>query len=51
IALDLLPIQVSAVPCKCAFSSGKETDTLCCSNLSSQMMEVLQVLKHNYHSD
>ncbi|KAJ3911829.1 ribonuclease H-like domain-containing protein [Lentinula edodes] len=41
----------SAVPCERAFSSGKETNTLRRSRLSSEMMEVLQFLKHVYHSD
>ncbi|KAJ3807163.1 hypothetical protein F5876DRAFT_20514, partial [Lentinula aff. lateritia] len=51
VALDVLPVQCSVAPCKYAFSSSKETNSLCCFHLSSYMMEVLQVLKHIYHSD
>ncbi|KAJ3891234.1 hypothetical protein GG344DRAFT_47805, partial [Lentinula edodes] len=37
--------------CTSHYISGKETDSLRRSHLSSHMMEVLQVLKHIYHSD
>ncbi|KAK0243518.1 hypothetical protein EDD85DRAFT_756493, partial [Armillaria nabsnona] len=44
-ALDILPIQGTAVPSECVFSSGKETDTLQGNNLGVQAMEALQMLK------
>lgn len=34
VALDILPVQASSVPCKRVFSSIKETDTLWQSHLS-----------------
>lgn len=46
IALDVLPVQASSVPCERVFSSSKETDTLRRSNLSTSLMEVLQMLKY-----
>ena len=48
IALDILPAQASAVPCERVFSSSKETDTLQRANLSPDVMERLQILKHLY---
>ncbi|KIK79321.1 hypothetical protein PAXRUDRAFT_161578, partial [Paxillus rubicundulus Ve08.2h10] len=51
IALDMLPAQASAVPCEQVFSSGKDTDTEQCSNLSPDMMEILQILKYQFHND
>ncbi|KAJ3832357.1 hypothetical protein F5878DRAFT_520679, partial [Lentinula raphanica] len=50
-ALDVLPVQASAVPCEHAFSSSKETDTARRSRLSPVLMEVLQILKSIYRSD
>ncbi len=50
-ALDILPVQASAVPCERAFSSSKETCVLRRSLLSSGMLEVLQVLKHLYKGE
>lgn len=51
VALDILPIQASAVPCERVFSSSKETDTLRRANLSPKMMEVLQMLKYFLRRD
>ncbi|KIK91064.1 hypothetical protein PAXRUDRAFT_150377, partial [Paxillus rubicundulus Ve08.2h10] len=57
IALNVLPAQASAVPCKHVFSSGKETDTDQQSNLSPetmlllQHMERLQILKYLFRND
>ncbi|KAF5378856.1 hypothetical protein D9615_006941 [Tricholomella constricta] len=51
IALDVLPVQVSAVPCERVFSSSKETDALRRSNLSPEMMEILQILKYLIRCD
>ena len=48
VALDIMPAQASAVPCECVFSSSKETDTLRRTNLSPDLMERLQILKHLY---
>lgn len=45
LAMDVLPIQGSAVPCEQVFSSVKETITMCRNRMSHQMMEVLQMLK------
>ena len=49
-AMDVLPMQVSSVPCERVFSSSKETDTLHRSQLSPETMEMFQVLKFQYHS-
>jgi hypothetical protein len=45
IALDYLPIQASAVPCKHIFSSSAETDTKRHNRLHLVLMEALQMLK------
>lgn len=50
IALDVLPIQASAVPCECVFSSSKETDSARRTNMASLKMEELQILKFDYRS-
>jgi len=51
VALDVLPVQASAVPCERVFSSSKETCVLRRSLLSAGMLEVLQVLKHLYKGE
>ncbi|KAJ6631139.1 hypothetical protein B0H10DRAFT_1773392, partial [Mycena sp. CBHHK59/15] len=51
VALDVLPVQASAIPCEHIFSSSKETDTLCCGSLSPRMIEMLQILKFIYRQD
>ncbi|KZT18614.1 hypothetical protein NEOLEDRAFT_1021773, partial [Neolentinus lepideus HHB14362 ss-1] len=45
LAMDILPIQGSAVPCERVFSSGKETVTDRRNRLSPELMEALQMLK------
>jgi hypothetical protein len=51
VALDVLPVQASAVPCERAFSSSKETCALRRSLLSASTLEVLQVLKQLYKGE
>jgi hypothetical protein len=43
--MDILPIQGSAVPCKCVFSLGKETMTAQRSHINPDLMKALQMLK------
>ena len=43
--------DASSVPCECIFSSSKETDTLRRSQLSPEMMEMLQMLKFQFQSE
>jgi hypothetical protein len=45
LAMDILPIQGSAVPRECVFLSSKETMTPCRSRISLELMEALQILK------
>ena len=49
--MDVLPVQASSVPCEHIFSSSKETNTLHWSQLSSKMMEMLQMLKFQFWSE
>ena len=51
VALDILPVQASAVPCERMFSSSKETCGLRRSLLSASTLEVLQVLKQLYDDE
>ena len=44
-AMDYLPIQVSAVPCERVFSSSAETGTKKRNHISPLLMEALQMLK------
>jgi hypothetical protein len=44
-ALDILPIQGSAVPCERVFSSSAQTDTNRRNNIAPGLMEALQMLK------
>jgi|ERR1700722_331064 len=48
VALDILPVQASSVPCERIFSSSKETCVLRRSLLSASLLEMLQVLKQLY---
>ena len=50
LAMDVLPAQVSSVPCKCLFSSGKETCTPHRNRIDPKLMEVLQALKLSSHN-
>lgn len=51
IALDVLPVQASAVPSERVFSASKETDTDRRSNTEVELMEMLQVLKYAFRED
>ncbi len=51
VALDVLPVQASSVPCERVFSSSKETDTLRRSNLSPAVFEVPQILKFSLRQE
>lgn len=51
IALDVLPVQASAVPCERVFSSSKETFTVRRTCLSDEHMEQLQILKYLYRQE
>jgi len=51
VALDILPVQASAVACERVFSSSKETVTSRRSRLSPALMEVLQILKFIYRQE
>lgn len=51
IALDVLPVQASAVPCERVFSSSKLTDESRRSNLSPAFMEMLQILKYRFRKE
>ena len=45
LAMDILPIQGSAVPCERVFSSAKETMTMQRNHIGPDLMEALQILK------
>lgn len=44
-AMDILPIQGSAVPCERVFSSSKETTRARRNHINPELMEALQMLK------
>jgi hAT family C-terminal dimerisation region len=48
LAMDILPIQGSAVPCERVFSSSKETTTARRNRLGPELMEALQMLKFSF---
>ncbi|EKM53140.1 uncharacterized protein PHACADRAFT_99044, partial [Phanerochaete carnosa HHB-10118-sp] len=48
IAMDILPIQASAMPCERVFSSGKITVTDWRNKISGELMEALQILKFRF---
>ncbi|KDQ54099.1 hypothetical protein JAAARDRAFT_102260, partial [Jaapia argillacea MUCL 33604] len=48
VALDVLPVQALAVPCKRIFLSAKETTTVWRNKLNLALLEVLQILKFLY---
>jgi hypothetical protein len=43
--MDYLPIQASAIPCKCIFSLSAKTDTKWRNHIGPLLMEALQMLK------
>ncbi|KAJ6626454.1 hypothetical protein B0H10DRAFT_1696254, partial [Mycena sp. CBHHK59/15] len=45
LAIDILPIQGSAVPSECIFSSSAETDTIRHNHTAPDLKEALQMLK------
>src|SRR5882724_9052558 len=49
IALDVLAVQASSVPCEHLFSSGKLIMTDMCSHLGHECFEELQVIKFAWH--
>ena len=49
LAMDILPIQATSVPCERAFSSGKETMAAWHRRISADLMEALQMLKYSVH--
>jgi len=51
IALDVIPVQASAVPCERVFSSSKETDTNRRSNIGDDLMEVIQMSKYLHRGE
>ncbi|KAF5343710.1 hypothetical protein D9758_016511 [Tetrapyrgos nigripes] len=46
LALDILPIQASSVPCERVFSSSSDTDTKKRNRISPELNEALQMLKY-----
>ena len=44
-ALDILPIQASSVPCERLFSGSKQTATNCRARLGADHLEELQLMK------
>ncbi|KZP07600.1 hypothetical protein FIBSPDRAFT_711293, partial [Athelia psychrophila] len=51
LALNVLPVQASAVPCERVFSSSKLMDESHRSNLSPFLMEMLQILKYRFRKE
>jgi hypothetical protein len=51
VALDILPIQATSVPCEQSFSSSKETITPRRNRMEPELMEQLQILKYIYRHD
>jgi hypothetical protein len=51
VAMDILPVQSSSVPCERVFSSGKETITPRRNRITPELMESLQILKYSYNQD
>jgi hypothetical protein len=51
LTMDFLPIQASAVPCECVFSSSSDTFIKKRNRLSPYLMEVLQIVKFSLKKD
>ena len=51
IALDILPCQVSSVPCERLFSASKQTADLRQSSLGAKHFEELQMMKFAWRKD
>ncbi|KDQ54070.1 hypothetical protein JAAARDRAFT_135955, partial [Jaapia argillacea MUCL 33604] len=51
VALDVLPVQASAVPCERIFSSARETTTVRQNKLNPALLKVLQILKFLYKQE
>jgi hypothetical protein len=49
IALDVLPVQASAIPCEYLFFAAKLIVTDCHAHLSPAIFEELQILKFAWH--
>jgi len=47
VALDILPVQASSVPCECLFSSSKETCTDRRNQICPKLLEILQMCKYS----
>ena len=47
LAMDIIPIQASSVPCERVFSSGKETMAPWRRRITPNLMEALQMLKYS----
>ncbi|EIM89267.1 uncharacterized protein STEHIDRAFT_26255, partial [Stereum hirsutum FP-91666 SS1] len=51
VAVDVLPMQASSVPCERVFSSSKLTTTARRNKLSPALVEVLQILKYIFKQE
>ncbi|KAK1234003.1 hypothetical protein PQX77_002814 [Marasmius sp. AFHP31] len=51
LAMDILPVQGSSVPCKPLFSSAKLTKTNLRNRMSPHIMEQCLILKHGYKTE
>jgi hypothetical protein len=51
LAMDIIPIQASSVPCERVFSSGKQTMSPRRGRISAQLMEALQILKFSIRKE
>jgi hypothetical protein len=48
VAMDILPVQASAMSCERMFSSAARTDTKDRNRMSPELLQALQVLKFTY---
>ena len=51
LAMDIIPIQASSVPCERVFSSGKQTMTPQRGSILAPLMEALQILKFSIRKE